>query len=229
MFPAPRRPGYKVPSVLAVPQKPTRAQVEHERFQAQLLAAGRAEYDELAILRSTLASPRDGLRTPRYLTARPPSAPRPATAGGAFAAPPSPRTPLVERVRLRTSRGAYFDAAKHAQRPPELSSRPATRDPAVVPRAERGLGGGLGGGGDARDHVWATEVAALEAALAASEARAARLEAALRAAQAAPPPPPPPPPLAEPEDGGAVVDVRLHLDDDGPIRVAVSVVDHPTS
>ena len=62
MFPAPRRPGYKVPSVLSVPNKPTRAQVEHERFQAQLLAAGRAEYDELAILRSTLASPRDGLR-----------------------------------------------------------------------------------------------------------------------------------------------------------------------
>ena len=96
----------------------------------------------------------------------------------------------------------------------------------MVPHADLGLSGGLGGGGDARDRVWATEVAALEAALAASEAREARLEAALRAAQAAPPPPPP---LAEPEESGAVVDVRLQLDDDGPIRAAVSVVDHPTS
>ena len=119
MFPAPRRPGYKVPSVLSVPQKPTQAQVAHERFQAQLLAAG-ARSTTSSQLRSTLASPRDGLRTPRYLTARPPSAPRPATASGAFAAPPSPRTPLVERVRLRTSR-----AARTSTRRSTRSGRPS--------------------------------------------------------------------------------------------------------
>ena len=34
--------------------------------------------------------------------------------------------------------------------------------------------------------------------------------------------------IREPEERGAVVDVRLQLDE-GPIRVALSVVDHPTS